>query len=97
MKLRKHFRTCTSTIDYIITDITFNKITDRKSYLQYCMAERIQKLSNIYNDKIDKILSIIILKYNYDDLPLDSISHIILSLTKVTNALTKGIITLIKE
>lgn len=97
MKIRKHFRTSSATIDYIIADFTLNRITNHSEYFMVCVNQRIQKLSTEYNDRVDKMLNFLILHCNFDSLPLDCISKIIYSLSKVTNALSKGIMYLIGE
>lgn len=97
MKIRKHFRTRTSTIDYIITDFSLNRVIDKKTYFKYCANARMEQLNKQYDEKIDNILNFIILNCEYNNLPLKSMSRIILSLSKVTNALSKGIISLLEE
>lgn len=62
-----------------------------------CVSERITRLNNEYNEKVDKILNFIIMHCNYSNLPIDIISRLIYSLSKVTNALSKGILAIIKE
>lgn len=95
MKIRKHFRTTTSTIDYIISDFSLNRIGDKDRYLKYCVDNRIKLLHNQYDEKLDKILSFIILRCDYDNMPIESISRIVLSISKITNVLSKGFISLI--
>ena len=56
MKLRKHFRTSLATIDYIISDFSFNRISNKDIYFKYCVNKRIKKLNTNYDDKLDKIL-----------------------------------------
>lgn len=97
MKIRKHFRTSTSTIDYIISDFSFNRISNKDVYFRYCVNKRIEKLNNEYNKKLDNILTFLIVNCNYDNLPLECLSRIIMSLTKVTNVLSKGFISLIGD
>ena len=87
MNIRKHFRTTTSTIEYIIGD--------KEKYLKYCVNQRLNLLSKQYDEKLDKILSFIILRCDYDNMPVKTISRIILSLSKVTNALSKGFVSLL--
>ena len=62
-----------------------------------CVGDRIIRLSDEYNAKVDKILDFIIMHCEYSNLPIDIISKIIYSLSKVTNAVTKGILSIIKE
>lgn len=95
MKPRKHFRTSVSTIDYIIMDFSMNRISNKDVYLKFCVNERLQLLSDQYDRKLDKILTFIITRCNYDNLPIESISKCILSLSRVTNALSKGFVSLI--
>lgn len=97
MKVRKHFRTSSATIDYIIADFSLNRITNKDTYFMMCVNDRINKLSKEYNDRLDRILNFIILHFSYNDLPIECISKLILSLSKVTNAISKGILSLIKE
>lgn len=97
MKLRKHFRTSESTVDYIISDFSLNRIVDKDVYFRYCVSIRINKLSKRYDNKIDKILKFILYNCQFDNYPITSISKIILSLSKVTNVLTKGFISLIDK
>lgn len=96
MKLRKHFRTSISVIELIESDFSYSRISNKDVYFKYCVNKRIQLLSERYDRKIDKILSFIILHCNYDDLPIQSLSKVILSLSKVTNILTKGFFSIIK-
>ena len=97
MKLRKHFRTSESTVDYIISDFSLNRIVDKDTYFKYCVSVRIDKLSKRYDNKIDRILRFILYNCEFDNYPIISISKIILSLSKVTNVLTKGFISLIDK
>lgn len=97
MKIRKHFRTSPSTIDYIIADFNFNRISDKNVYFRYSVNKRMELLHKNYDDKLDKILSFIILHCDYDNMPVDSLAKIALSLAKVTNILSKGFISVIGE
>lgn len=97
MRVRKHFRTSTSIVDLIVSDFSYSRISDRDIYFKYCVDKRIELLSERYDAKIDKILSFIILNCNYDNLPLHSLAKIIMSLSKVTNILSKGFISLISK
>lgn len=96
MKIKK-FRTSSATIDYIIADFTLNRISNRDICFMKCVGDRINRLSDEYNAKVDKILNFIIMHCDYSNLPIDIISKIIYSLSKVTNAVTKGILSIIKE
>lgn len=95
MKVRKHFRTSTSTIDLILADFSFSRISDKDIYLKYCVNKRMQLLNNKYDEKLDRILTYLIRNCNYDGIPLEVLSKIIMSLSKVTNALSKGFISLL--
>ena len=48
MNIRKHFRTSNATIDYIISDFSFNRISDKDIYFKYCVNKRIEQLNKIY-------------------------------------------------
>ena len=80
MRVRKHFRTSIVTIDYIISDFSFNRISNKEVYLKYCVNKRIQKLNE-----------------DYDNMPMNALSKVILSLSHVTNVLSKGFIALIDD
>ena len=67
LKVRKHFRTSICTIDYIISDFSFNRISNKDIYFNYCVNKRIEKLNDKYNTKLDNMLTFIILNCNYDD------------------------------
>ena len=97
LRVRKHFRTSIVTIDYIISDFSFNRISNKEVYLKYCVNKRIQKLSEDYDKKLDKILNFIILHCDYDNMPMNALSKVILSLSHVTNVLSKGFIALIDD
>lgn len=97
MKLKKHFRTSESVIDLIVSDFSYSRISDRDIYFRYSVDKRVQLLSERYDLKIDKILSFIILNCNYDNLPLHSLAKIIMSLSKVTNILSKGFVSLLSK
>ena len=96
MKVKK-FRTSSATIDYIIADFTLNRISNREMCFMKCVGDRITRLSDEYNAMVDKVLNFIILHCDYSNLPIEIISRIIYSLSKVTNAVTKGILSIIKE
>ena len=97
MRVRKHFRTSIVTIDYIISDFSFNRISNKEVYLKYCVNKRIQKLNEDYDKKLDRILNFIILHCVYDNMPMNALSKVILSLSHVTNVLSKGFIALIDD
>lgn len=95
MRVRKHFRTSSSVIDLIILDVVSNRVVNKDTFFNYCVNDRLEYLSEKYDDKLNKITSFIIMNCNYASLPLDSLSRLILSLSKVTNALTKGLISIL--
>lgn len=97
LRVRKHFRTSIVTIDYIISDFSFNRISNKEVYLKYCVNKRIQKLNEDYDKKLDRILNFIILHCDYDNMPMNALSKVILSLSHVTNVLSKGFIALIDD
>ena len=97
MKIRKHFRTSIPTIDYIIMDFSMNRISNKEVYLRYCVNNRLNMLNKQYDEKLDKILTYIISRCSYDNMPIDIISKCIMSLSKVTNALSKGFISLLSN
>lgn len=97
MRVRSHFRTSSSTIDYIIADFNFSRISDKDIYFRYCVNKRMELLHSNYDNKLDKILSFIILHCAYDNMPVESLAKIALSLAKVTNILSKGFMSVISE
>lgn len=97
MRVKKHFRTSVATTEHIIADFSYNIIIDRDGYFLKCVGDRINLLSNEYNSKVDKILNFIILSCEYSNMPLTIISKIVYSLSKVTTAVSKGIMSIIKE
>ena len=97
LRVRKHFRTSIVTIDYIISDFSFNRISNKEVYLKYCVNKRIQKLNEDYDKKLDRISNFIILHCDYDNMPMNALSKVILSLSHVTNVLSKGFIALIDD
>jgi len=97
MRVRKHFRTSYATIDYIISDFSLNRIGDKDKYFRFCVNKRMITLNEQYDDKLDKILTFIIKHCDYDDMPIHCLSKIILSLSKVTNALSKGFMFIISR
>lgn len=97
MRVRKHFRTSQATIDYIVADFSLNKISNKETYIMLCANERLNRLSEEYNNRLDKLLDFIIMRCNFADMPVKVIAKMMYSLTKVTNAITKGLLYLIKE
>lgn len=97
MKVHKHFRTSYATIDYIISDFSLNRIGDKEKYLRFCVNKRMIALNEEYDNKLDRILTFIIKHCDYDDMPIQCLSKIILSLSKVTNALSKGFMSIISR
>lgn len=95
MKVRKHFRTTSATIDYIITDFNLNRIVDKDVYFKNCVTKKMIELSDDYDKKIDKVLSYLIIYCDFEKMPLDTVSKIISSLSKVTNALSKGFMSIL--
>ena len=95
MNVRKHFRMSNATIDLIVADIVSNKIVSREICFNHCVLDRLDKLNNQYEQKLDKILTYIISHCSYANLPIDCLSKIIFSLSKVTNALVKGLVSVI--
>lgn len=97
LDIEQEFCTSSAIIDYIIADFSLNRISDRENYFMRCVNDRVNMLSKEYNDKVDKILNYIILHFDYSNYPIESITKIIYSLSKITNAVSKGILSLIKE
>ena len=97
MNIRKHFRTSTATIDYILADLSLNRISNKDTYYMICVNDRLNKLNNEYNNRLDKILNIIIKYCDFRNMPVELISKLVYSMSKITNALTKGILSIIKE
>lgn len=95
MNVRKHFRMSSATIDLIVADTISNKIVNKDICFNHCVLERLEKLNKQYEQKLDKILTFIIMNCNYANLPLDCLSKIIYSLSKVTTALTKGLLSVL--
>lgn len=95
MRVKRHFRCSSATIDYILSDLNLNRITNKESYLQICVNNRIEKLHYQYDTKLDKILSFIIINCDIDNMPIQCLSQIAFSLAKVTNVLAKGFISVI--
>lgn len=95
MRVRKHFRTTSATIDYIITDFNLNRIVDKDVYFKNCVTKKMIELSDDYDKKIDKVLSYLIIYCDFEKMPLDTVSKIISSLSKVTNALSKGFMSIL--
>ena len=97
MKIRKHFRVSSATIDLLSLDLVSNRIVNKEVFFNYCVNERLEKLNNLYDEKIDLITSYIIRNYNHDNLPLEALSRIVFSVTKITSVLTKGLISIISK
>lgn len=97
MRVKRHFRTSKSTIDYILADFSLNRISNKDTYFMICVNDRLNKLNGEYNQKIDMILNFIIKRCDFTNLPVESIARVMYSISKVTNALSKGILSLIKE
>ncbi len=97
MRVKRHFRTSKSTIDYILADFSLNRISNKDTYFMICVNDRLNKLNGEYNRKIDMILNFIIKRCDFTNLPVESIARVMYSISKVTNALSKGILSLIKE
>lgn len=97
MRVRRHYRMSISTIDSILTDLNSNRIIDRDRYFNFCVSNRVNKLHELYNNKLDKVLSTIILCCRFDDLPITILARITYSMTKVFNTLNKGLLTMIGD
>ena len=97
MEVKDYFKMSEATTDYIIADLTLNRISNKENCFYKCVNDRVEKLNDEYNNRVEKILNFIILHCDYSNLPLQTISKIIYSLSKVTNAVTKGILSIIKE
>lgn len=96
MRVRKHFKVSPATIDYIITDFNLNRIVDKDLYFKNCVIKRMIDMSNEYDEKLDKILSFLILNCNFERMPIQTVTRIVNSLSKVTTALSKGFMSIIK-
>ena len=97
MKIRKHFRTSPTTIDYIVSNFNLTRISDNDKYFKYIVNKRIMELNKSYDEKLDKLLTYIIKYCRYDNIPVQSLSRIILSLSKITNTLSKGFLSIISK
>ena len=97
MRVRRHFRTSKATIDYILADLSLNRITNKHTYYMMCVNDRLNKLNVDFDNRVDKILNFIIRRCNFANLPIRYIARIMYSLSKVTNALTKGILSIINK
>ena len=54
MRVRRHFRTSSATIDYIIADFSLNRITNKETYFMLCVNDRLNKLNQEYSDSLKK-------------------------------------------
>lgn len=97
MRVRKHFRTSIATIDYIISDFSYNRISNKEVYFKYSVNKRMHKLNEDYDAKLDRMLTWVITHCDYDNMPISFISKMIMSLSHVTNVLSKGLISIISN
>lgn len=97
MNLNKHYRTSTQTIQDILLDIGLNPIYDKDSFFIDKVQERIDKLNKQYDTKLDKILNIIILNYSFENLPVETLSRIMMSTNKIITTMSKGLLSLLEE
>lgn len=95
MRVQKHFRTSQATIDYIIADLTLNRISNKETYFMICVGDRLKSLNDDYQNRVDKALDLIIRRCSYDNYPIDIVAKIMYNLSKTTNALTKGLLSLL--
>lgn len=93
--IRKHFRTDSITINYIVADLNHN--INKNDYLDKCVAQRIAKLNKEYDNKLDKIITFMILKCNFDNLPITLIGKLSSSLAKVVSILNKGFLSIMED
>ena len=97
MNINKHYRTSTQTIQDILLDIGLNPIYDKDSFFIDKVQERIDKLNKQYDTKLDKILNIIILNYSFENLPVETLSRIMMSTNKIITTMSKGLLSLLEE
>lgn len=97
MRIRNHFRTSKATIDLIIDDFSFNRISNKDVYFKYCVNKRMEKLNERYDKKLDHILTFIIKRCDFENIPIKTLSKIIASLSHITNVLSKGFMSIIDE
>ena len=97
MNINKHYRTSTQTIQDILLDIGLNPIYDKDSFFIDKVQERIDKLNKQYDTKLDKILNIIILNYSFENLPVETLSRIMMSTNKIKTTMSKGLLSLLEE
>lgn len=97
MNINKHYRTSTQTIQDILLDIGLNPIYDKDSFFIDKVQERIEKLNKQYDTKLDKILNIIILNYSFENLPVDTLSRIMMATNKIITTMSKGLLSLLEE
>lgn len=93
-RFRKIFRTSSSTIDYIITDLTLNKINNKDVFFTNCVNNKLCNLEEDYNNRADRILNYIICHCDFNHMPIKLITKMLNSISKVTNAMTKGLVSL---
>ncbi len=93
-RFRKLFRTSSSTIDYIITDLTINKINNRDTFFTNCVNHKLCDLEDEYNDRVNKILDYVICHCDFNHMPVKLIATLLNSISKITNAMTKGLVSL---
>lgn len=96
MRIKRHFRTDPAIVDYIIADLNLNKINKEECLLK-CMTERINLVSKIYDEKLDKVITFMIVKCNFDNMPINIIGRIMKSLTKVMGVINKGFLSIIGD
>lgn len=93
--IRKHFRADTIVVNYIVADLNHN--INKEEYLDKCVAERIAKLNKQYDSKLDKIITFMILRYDFDNLPINVIGKLSASLAKVVGIMNKGFLSIMED
>lgn len=96
MNIKKFNMSC-ATLKYIDADFSRNIMSNKEAYLLECANNRINEVNNEYNQRVDNILNYIILRYDYRNMPLDIIAKILRSVSKVTNTMLKGILSIIRK
>lgn len=96
-RFRKLFRTNSATIEYIITDLTLNKIHNKDVFFTNCVNNKICSLEEDYNNKVNNILNYVIGHCDFNHMPVNLISRLLKSISKITNALTKGVVSLLTD